>query len=373
MISTESFSPWDEARSSQTTSTHRSLTWADFWKSCINYCNQQSWKCVFAQGYRQKDYFIATQGPLPHTLEDFWRMVWEWKCHSIVMLTELQEREQVSGWSHRSLSYNRLPTATHLMSCSGILGQMLPVLAHRGLCRLRRLQGRAERRHFVRHFQSTRLGSDICAGKKIPFALTSSEIKMCLCRLYFYLITHTHLQRNVTSFSCVCVCVCADFAAESLRLQILSSHPQIASAMMLSNLARHDLIFLTFFSPKGEADKGDQTLPLPRLAGGGNSHRGERYDRHHRLSSTTAAAVWGSPHCCTLQVSGQTLHLHCSQTAAFFKRFFASAFVALVQVEQVRSLHWAIFWSGSRRKDCWTCSKLWKVYACRGLTWSKLW
>lgn len=47
------------------------------------------------QGYRQKDYFIATQGPLPHTVEDFWRMVWEWKCHTIVMLTEVQEREQV--------------------------------------------------------------------------------------------------------------------------------------------------------------------------------------------------------------------------------------------------------------------------------------
>uniref|UniRef100_A0A665VD74 protein-tyrosine-phosphatase n=1 Tax=Echeneis naucrates TaxID=173247 RepID=A0A665VD74_ECHNA len=48
----------------------------------------------FIDGYRQKDYFIATQGPLQHTVEDFWRMVWEWKCHSIVMLTELQEREQ---------------------------------------------------------------------------------------------------------------------------------------------------------------------------------------------------------------------------------------------------------------------------------------
>uniref|UniRef100_A0A8C6U9L8 Receptor-type tyrosine-protein phosphatase epsilon n=1 Tax=Neogobius melanostomus TaxID=47308 RepID=A0A8C6U9L8_9GOBI len=47
----------------------------------------------FIDGYRQKDYFIATQGPVPHTVEDFWRMVWEWKCHSIVMLTELQERE----------------------------------------------------------------------------------------------------------------------------------------------------------------------------------------------------------------------------------------------------------------------------------------
>lgn len=50
---------------------------------------------LFPQGYRQKDYFIATQGPLPHTVEDFWRMVWEWKCHTIVMLTEVQEREQV--------------------------------------------------------------------------------------------------------------------------------------------------------------------------------------------------------------------------------------------------------------------------------------
>ncbi|XP_056881318.1 receptor-type tyrosine-protein phosphatase epsilon isoform X5 [Takifugu flavidus] len=48
----------------------------------------------FIDGYRQKDYYIATQGPLPHTVDDFWRMVWEWKCHSIVMLTQLQEREQ---------------------------------------------------------------------------------------------------------------------------------------------------------------------------------------------------------------------------------------------------------------------------------------
>ncbi|XP_072851509.2 receptor-type tyrosine-protein phosphatase epsilon isoform X1 [Pogona vitticeps] len=48
----------------------------------------------FIDGYRQKDYFIATQGPLPHTVEDFWRMVWEWKCHTIVMLTEVLEREQ---------------------------------------------------------------------------------------------------------------------------------------------------------------------------------------------------------------------------------------------------------------------------------------
>uniref|UniRef100_A0A3Q3KAI6 protein-tyrosine-phosphatase n=1 Tax=Monopterus albus TaxID=43700 RepID=A0A3Q3KAI6_MONAL len=51
----------------------------------------------FIDGYRQKDYFIATQGPLSHTVEDFWRMVWEWRCHSVVMLTELKEREQVQN------------------------------------------------------------------------------------------------------------------------------------------------------------------------------------------------------------------------------------------------------------------------------------
>ncbi|XP_056325824.1 receptor-type tyrosine-protein phosphatase epsilon isoform X2 [Danio aesculapii] len=48
----------------------------------------------FIDGYRQKDYYIATQGPLVHTVDDFWRMAWERKCHSIVMLTELQERDQ---------------------------------------------------------------------------------------------------------------------------------------------------------------------------------------------------------------------------------------------------------------------------------------
>lgn len=48
------------------------------------------------QGYRQKDSYIASQGPLQHTIEDFWRMIWEWKSCSIVMLTELEERGQVS-------------------------------------------------------------------------------------------------------------------------------------------------------------------------------------------------------------------------------------------------------------------------------------
>uniref|UniRef100_A0AAX7UIW9 Receptor-type tyrosine-protein phosphatase alpha n=1 Tax=Astatotilapia calliptera TaxID=8154 RepID=A0AAX7UIW9_ASTCA len=49
---------------------------------------------VFINGYRQKDAYMASQGPLQHTIEDFWRMIWEWRSCSIVMLTELEERGQ---------------------------------------------------------------------------------------------------------------------------------------------------------------------------------------------------------------------------------------------------------------------------------------
>ncbi|XP_056586658.1 LOW QUALITY PROTEIN: receptor-type tyrosine-protein phosphatase alpha [Triplophysa dalaica] len=48
----------------------------------------------FIDGYRQKDSYMACQGPLQHTIEDFWRMIWEWRSCSIVMLTEVEERGQ---------------------------------------------------------------------------------------------------------------------------------------------------------------------------------------------------------------------------------------------------------------------------------------
>uniref|UniRef100_A0A1B6IX69 Tyrosine-protein phosphatase domain-containing protein n=1 Tax=Homalodisca liturata TaxID=320908 RepID=A0A1B6IX69_9HEMI len=49
----------------------------------------------FVDGYRQKNAFISTQGPLPRTTGDFWRMVWEQQTLVVVMTTRAVERGRV--------------------------------------------------------------------------------------------------------------------------------------------------------------------------------------------------------------------------------------------------------------------------------------
>ena len=48
---------------------------------------------MFYQGYKGVSrQYIATQGPMENTIEDFWRMMWEHRCEVIVMAVNFQER-----------------------------------------------------------------------------------------------------------------------------------------------------------------------------------------------------------------------------------------------------------------------------------------
>ncbi|XP_041114400.1 receptor-type tyrosine-protein phosphatase O-like [Polyodon spathula] len=49
----------------------------------------------YIPGYRSPQEYIATQGPLPETRNDFWKMVLQEKCHMVVMLTQCSERRRV--------------------------------------------------------------------------------------------------------------------------------------------------------------------------------------------------------------------------------------------------------------------------------------
>ena len=52
--------------------------------------------CLRMQGYHSEQEYIATQGPLEQTVEDFWRMVWEQNTATIIMLTNLVELGKVT-------------------------------------------------------------------------------------------------------------------------------------------------------------------------------------------------------------------------------------------------------------------------------------
>ena len=51
------------------------------------------------QGYQQRETFILTQAPLENTIQDFWRMLWEYEVISVVMISSAKERDMVSSQS----------------------------------------------------------------------------------------------------------------------------------------------------------------------------------------------------------------------------------------------------------------------------------
>ncbi|KAM5132165.1 receptor-type tyrosine-protein phosphatase H-like [Mantella aurantiaca] len=59
----------------------------------------------FMPGYNSTKEFIASQGPLPNTTADFWRMIWEHHVNTIVMLTNCMENGRVKCEHYWPLDY----------------------------------------------------------------------------------------------------------------------------------------------------------------------------------------------------------------------------------------------------------------------------
>lgn len=57
---------------------------------------QHPGRCVL-QTYTEEDRLIITQLPFLTTVVDFWALVWDYTCTSVVVLNQLQELDKVSS------------------------------------------------------------------------------------------------------------------------------------------------------------------------------------------------------------------------------------------------------------------------------------
>lgn len=74
---------------------HSLLVDPDIWH------NRSEYVLYLIKFCRQQKAYIATQGPLAETTEDYWRMLWEHNSTIVVMLTKLREMGRVRKEIHK--------------------------------------------------------------------------------------------------------------------------------------------------------------------------------------------------------------------------------------------------------------------------------
>ena len=63
----------------------------------INFCEILKLSRASLQGYKQRDAFVITQHPLTNTVTDFWTMVYDHDCKTIIMMNPMDQLDSVGG------------------------------------------------------------------------------------------------------------------------------------------------------------------------------------------------------------------------------------------------------------------------------------
>uniref|UniRef100_H3AWG1 Tyrosine-protein phosphatase non-receptor type 20 n=1 Tax=Latimeria chalumnae TaxID=7897 RepID=H3AWG1_LATCH len=61
---------------------------------------------VFVDTYSKKEGFIVTQLPLKETITDFWSLVFDYKCNSLIVMNQVQELGEIDMYKYTCLSSN---------------------------------------------------------------------------------------------------------------------------------------------------------------------------------------------------------------------------------------------------------------------------
>lgn len=94
--------------------------------------------CLCFQSYKQPSAFIVTQHPLPNTVKDFWRLVLDYHCTSIVMLNDVDPAQVTLPLSYTHKLFSQIITCNQ---CRPLVSQLCPQYwPENGLHRLGSLQ-----------------------------------------------------------------------------------------------------------------------------------------------------------------------------------------------------------------------------------------
>ncbi|CAL9700306.1 unnamed protein product [Knipowitschia caucasica] len=127
----------------------------------------------YIDGYRRQNAYIATQGPLPETFGDFWRMVWEQHTANIIMMTKLEEKSRVKCdqyWPTRGTETYGLIQVTLLDTVELATYSVRTFALYKSGCN--------EKRE-VRHFQFTAWPDHGVPEHPTPFLAFLRRVKAC--------------------------------------------------------------------------------------------------------------------------------------------------------------------------------------------------